>query len=328
MHPADEGAKVPLVSVIIPAYNAAQYISATLDSVLAQTFRDVEIIVVNDGSPDTDELEKVLEPFRSRIIYLRQENQGPSAARNAGIQASRGEYIAPLDADDLWDREHLAVQIDMLRRNPSIDLVYADARIFGDDAGAAKTVMELSPSVGEVTLERLATRQCTVHHCVCVIRRAILLRSGLYDPAYRRAEDIDLWLRIVMNGGRIAYQRRVLGQYRRSGGSLSSDPVPMIESFLSVLAKTATAPKLTASQRRLVERQMVAERAGLEIEKAKRAFIAGDAENAISHFSGANALQKSWKITVILVLLRVAPGFLQSLYLWRHRPTRTLGARS
>ena len=327
MHRAEAEARDPLVSVIVPAYQAAQFIAATLDSVLAQTFQDFEIIVVNDGSPDSEDLEKVLEPYRSRIIYLRQENQGASAARNTGIRASRGNFIAPLDADDLWEPEHLEAQIAMLEADPSIDMVYADARIFGDAPEAGRTVMELSPSRGEVTFERLATRQCTVHHCVCLIRREILLREGLYDPELRRAEDFDMWLRIAMHGGRICYQRRVLGQYRRRGGSLSSDPVPMIEGFLSVLAKTARAPALSAKQREVVERQILAERATLEVEKARRAVIAGDAETAISHLSRANAQHKSWKITVILLLLHVAPGFVQTLYRWRHGSIRNLEAR-
>ena len=102
MHQTEAEARDPLISVIVPAYQAAQFIAATLDSILAQTFRNFELIVVNDGSPDSEDLEKVLEPYRSRIIYLRQENQGLAGARNTGIRASRGEYIAPLDADDLW----------------------------------------------------------------------------------------------------------------------------------------------------------------------------------------------------------------------------------
>src|ERR1035438_7963147 len=111
--PSAEGVGMaPLLSVIIPAYRAAQYIAAALDSVLAQTFKGYEIIVVNDGSPDTEELERALEPYRDRIIYLLQENQGLSGARNNGIRAARGTYIAPLDADDVWAPEHLAAQLD------------------------------------------------------------------------------------------------------------------------------------------------------------------------------------------------------------------------
>ncbi len=92
-----------VVSVIIPAYNAAGLISETLQSVFAQTYRDFETIVVNDGSPDTAALEAVLRPFADRLVYLRQENRGVSAARNAGIRAAQGRYVAFLDSDDLWE---------------------------------------------------------------------------------------------------------------------------------------------------------------------------------------------------------------------------------
>src|SRR5579872_6391964 len=292
MAQAPAEAKNPLVSVVIPAYLVTPYIATTLDSVLAQTFQDFEIIVVNDGSPDSEQLEKVLEPYRSRIIYLRQENQGPSSARNTGIHKSRGEYIALLDADDLWNPEHLAAQLTVLKTDPSADMIYADARIFGDGPESGRTVMELCPSQGEVTFERLVTRQCVVHICVCLIRRNILFRAGLFDPAFRAAEDADLWLRIVMHGGRICYQKRVLGQYRRRGDSLSADPVPMIESYLNVLAKTALAPNLSATQREVIEEQILRERMQLELEKGKRAFRAGDAAGAMTYLSRANVQRR------------------------------------
>src|SRR4051812_21258868 len=99
----------PAVSIIMPAYRAAAYIAAALDSVFAQTFKSYEVIVVNDGSPDTEELERVLEPYRDRIVYIKQENKGVSAARNAAIRVSRAPFIAQLDPDDLWEPEYLAV---------------------------------------------------------------------------------------------------------------------------------------------------------------------------------------------------------------------------
>src|SRR5258708_17999800 len=90
----------PMVSVIRPAYNVAPFIGEALDSVLAQTFTDYEIIVINDGSPDSEKLEHVLEPYWRGIIYLKQENRGAGAARNAGLKAARGKFVAFLDADD------------------------------------------------------------------------------------------------------------------------------------------------------------------------------------------------------------------------------------
>jgi len=319
---------VPLVSVIIPAYRVAQYIAATLDSVLAQTFQDYEIIVVNDGSPDTEELEKVLAPYWDRITYLSQENQGVSGARNTGIRAARGKYIAPLDADDIWAPEYLAAQLALLEADPSIDVVYADARIFGDVREAGRTIMELSPSVGEVTFERLVARQCAVNLSVTLCRREALLRAGLFDPALRRVEDTDLWLRIAKHGGRIVYHRRVLGYYRRHVGSLSSDPIAMLESYLAVLAKAARDPDLTVAQREVLERQGTVERTSLELQKGKNALLAGDAEAATSHLARANAQYKSLKLAAVLMVLRVAPGLLRALYQWRDRHVYKLKTQS
>lgn len=321
-------AAAPLVSVIIPAYRAAPSIAATLDSVLAQTFQDYEVIVVNDGSPDTAELEQALAPYRDRITYLRQENQGPSGARNTGILAARGRYLATLDADDMWMPEHLAAQLAVLEADPSVDVVYADARIIGYAPEAGRTVMELCPSTGEVTFERLVTCECTVHLCVSVCRREALLRAGLFDAAFRRAEDIDLWLRIVLQGGRIACQRRVLGYYHRHAGSLSTDEVGMVEGFLAVLAKMARDPRLTAEQRAVVERQSTVERTSLELHKGKRAFLAGDAEAAVGHLTRANAQYKSVKLAAVLMLLRLAPRCLRALYQWRERHVYGLKTQS
>jgi GT2 family glycosyltransferase len=309
----------PLVSVIVPAYRAAETISATLDSVLAQSFTDYEIIVVNDGSPDSAELEKALEPYLGRIVYLRQENQGPGGARNTGILAARGVYAGLLDADDMWAPEHLAAQVAVLEADPSIDVVYADARIVGDVPEAGRTVMEFCPSAGEVTFERLVARQCAVNICVSLCRRDTLVRTGLFDPAFRGTEDMDMWLRIARQGGRIVYQRRVLGCYRRSAGSLSSNRVSMLEGFLAVLAKAAQDPQLTAAQREALERQRAVELASLELQKGKNAFLAGDAEAAVGHLTRANAPHKSLKLAAVLMLLRVAPGLLRALYRWRDR---------
>jgi glycosyltransferase involved in cell wall biosynthesis len=317
MQQSEADARVPLVSVIVPAYRVAEFIAATLDSILAQTFQDFEIIVVNDGSPDSEDLEKVLQPYRSRITYLYQENRGLAGARNTGILASRGSYIAPLDSDDLWHPEHLAVQLARFEADPDLDMVYADARIFGDVPEAGKTLMELRPSRGEVTFERLVTQECSVNVCACVIRREILFRAGLFDPTLRRTEDIDMWLRIALHGGRIAYQRRVLAEYRRHPGGLSSNTIAMFESFIGVLSKIAQRPDVSARDREIVARQILVEQTRLELEQGKRAFLAGDREAAISYLSRAYLQQKSLRLALILQMLRVAPGFMKMLYQWR-----------
>src|SRR5262249_911638 len=104
-----------------------------LESVFCQTYHNFEVILINDGSPDTEEFERAIAPYRDRIVYIRQENCGPSAARNAGIGRARGEYLAFLDSDDVWYPTCLAAQVELaLRRQPSCDLVYSDVLVYSD----------------------------------------------------------------------------------------------------------------------------------------------------------------------------------------------------
>src|SRR3954464_6405374 len=108
----------PTVSVVVPAYNVAAYIGATLESAFAQTCQDFEIVVVNDGSPDTADLREAIAPYRQRIHYIEQPQGGAARARNTGIAAARGELLAFLDGDDLWAPTFLASQIAILGREP------------------------------------------------------------------------------------------------------------------------------------------------------------------------------------------------------------------
>src|SRR5262245_24467044 len=125
---------VPTVSVVIPVYNASEYIVESVSSVLAQTFSDYELILVNDGSTDTEELETALAPFRSRLRYIKQENRGVSSARNAALSVAKGRFYAQLDADDAWKPDYLHFQLEFLKQNPAIDLVYPNAEVVTDDS--------------------------------------------------------------------------------------------------------------------------------------------------------------------------------------------------
>src|SRR5262245_50425696 len=124
--------KAPTVTIVVPAYNSSRYIAEALDSIKTQTLSDYEVIVVNDGSDDQEELESLLDSHPLPIIYLSQENKGVSAARNAAIKIGRGEFYAQLDADDQWTPEYLEVQLGILNDNPDVALVYPNATIIGD----------------------------------------------------------------------------------------------------------------------------------------------------------------------------------------------------
>jgi glycosyltransferase involved in cell wall biosynthesis len=311
----------------MPAYNVAEYIGAALDSVFNQTFTDYEVVVVNDGSPDTAELERVLAPFLGRIVYLKQENRGLSGARNTAIGAARGRYIALLDSDDLWDRDYLSVQVGMMEGDPTIDVLYANALIFGDSPKAGKTFMEVCPSEGEVTLERLIKEEC--HVMVSVLaRREAVVRAGLFDESLRSSEDFDLWLRIVEQGSRIAYHRKPLVHYRRRENSLSADETGLFSSIIKVFDKVEGAMSLSAGERAALQQRRAFYRANLQLSEGKKAFFEGDPKAAVNSLTEANRFLRSPKIKLALLLLRAAPGLLLSAYKLRARLILALSSKS
>ncbi|MBA2647444.1 MAG: glycosyltransferase family 2 protein [Pyrinomonadaceae bacterium] len=310
----------PAVSIVIPAYNAARYIGEALDSVLAQTFADYEIIVVNDGSPDTVELECALEPYRGQVRYLVQENGGPGSARNTAFKAARGRYLALLDADDVWEPEYLAVQVSMLERDPTLDVVYSDGIIFGDGPDVGRKLMEAFPSHGAVTFESVVRAECTVLICA-VARREAIINVGMFDETLRAAEDFDLWLRVIQGGGRIAYHRQPLARYRRVQGSRSSDPIKPYEQVLRVFEKASQTPTLTASERETLRGENDRFRALLRLAEGQQALARRDVRAAIDGLSEANTYFRKSKLRLALVLLRLAPQLFLRVYGMRGRRT-------
>lgn len=307
----------PAVSVIIPAFDVSLYISEALGSVLAQTYTDYEIIVINDGSSDSVELERALEPFREHIVYLKQENRGAAAARNAGLYVARGEFVAFLDADDLWHPDFLASQMSFMEKHGGSDLVYADARLFGESKLAGKTYMETTPSRGDVTFESLITARCNVITSGVVTRRQMVLDAGLFDEGLLRAHDFDLWLRMVRNGARAAYQRRVLLQYRIRTDSLSGDAIQRVERELEAYDKIERHLDLTQGERDLIAGMVQRLNADLRIELGKAALTRREFDVAASQFRDSNRLTRNWKLPFVLFALRISPEMLLRFYLFR-----------
>lgn len=185
---------LPLVSAIIPTYNRAVYITQAIDSALAQRYDNLEIIVVDDGS--TDLTSNALAPYASRILLLRQKNQGVSVARNTAIAASHGEYIALLDSDDLWLPGKLARQVDYLVANPDVGMVACHA-IAIDDDGLPLNVAPLFPFQGQgwVSLETNVLRS-PLPVDTLVIRRECLPEPTPFTPGVAYGEDWEMCLRV------------------------------------------------------------------------------------------------------------------------------------
>jgi cellulose synthase/poly-beta-1,6-N-acetylglucosamine synthase-like glycosyltransferase len=212
---------LPRVSVIIPTYNNAHFIAATLESVFAQQYHDFEVIVVDDGS--TDDTRQVLSPFLDRITYLHQPNSERSAARNNGLSHAGGEYIAFLDSDDLWAPEKLAKQVTVLDANPQISLVFTRARYIDEvgqpvsfsgqtcDGGPGQQVVIMDYSIPLLNGNVVAGGGSAA-----MVRRWMLEKVGKFDLNLVQSEDWDMWLRLAPLGP-FAYIPEPLTSYRVYG---------------------------------------------------------------------------------------------------------------
>ena len=283
----------PMVSVIIPAYNTASFIGSTMASVVAQTYTDYEIIVVNDASPDTAEMERALAPYRDRITYLvLEQNRGLAGARNAGIRVARGRYVALLDSDDEWEPTYLAEQVAIMESQPSLAVLYPNARIVGDHPHAGRTYMDVCPSDGEPTFRSVLTQKCNVFVGV-LARREALLRVGLFDESLRSVEDFDLWLRVLASGARMGYHRRVLVRYRKRRDSLSANPIWMAQRVVQVLEQLAARLDVAPEDRAAVAKRLAYFRARLDLAEGKHAFFRLETDSALKHLERANEFFKS-----------------------------------
>lgn len=296
----------PKVTVVIPAYNIAPFVSQTLDSVFAQTFKNYEIILVNDGSPDTEEFEDALAPYLDKIIYVKQPNSGASLARNAAICLSRGEFIAFLDGDDLWFPGYLESQIAYLEKN-RLDMVYCDAYLFGEPLYEGKKFSHESPSHGKVTPESLINTACNVITSGTVLKKTLLEKSNLFDKALKFMQDFDLWFRLAKLGAEIGYQREVLLKYRVRTDSLSGTNVERAARNIRAMSVIESKYELTKSEKAALDRQMAASVAEHELEQGKTALVQNDFAKAREHFITANKFYRKMKLAMIVWLLRLSP---------------------
>lgn len=296
----------PKVSVVIPAYNIAAYITETLDSILAQTYRDYEIILVNDGSTDTAELESALAPYFDEIVYATQKNAGASQARNSAINLARGELLAFLDGDDVWLPDFLQSQIEFLEKN-NLEMIYCDALIFGDTIFDNQTFMQTAPSCGAVSTLSLINAECNVITSGTILKRDLLENFGFFDVAIRRGQDFDLWFRLAKNRVRIGYQPAVLLKYRVRPNNLTGTNVNRAERAVAVMKSVGEKYDLSESEMAAWEKQMFICTADLELEKGKSCLAREDFAGAKAHLAAANKFHRKPKLFLLNWLLRFSP---------------------
>jgi glycosyltransferase involved in cell wall biosynthesis len=245
------------VSVVVATYNGQRWISDTLQSVLVQTWPDVQIIVCDDGS--TDGTRELLDRFDERIEVLLQDNAGVSAARNHGAQLATGRWLAFLDHDDLWEPDMLERQVTALAARPDAELVYADSHIIDDHSvvhGQRSSWLDFRE--GDVQAELLLGNFITIE--TVVMRTACFRKLGGFDESLRYLEDYELFLRISARGP-VVFQPEPVARYRIHGSNLSRQHEALLGEWVEVLERLGSGNG----------RRPVAEQALIEGERARRA---------------------------------------------------------
>ena len=310
------------VSVIMPAYNVSAFIEGAIDSVLSQSFEDFELIIVDDGS--TDDTARICKRYDDpRIRLLSQKNRGLAGARNTGIRAARGEYLAFLDADDMWRQNKLEMHVDHLDRNPFVGVSYSASQ-FMDESGALLTLFQ-TPKLTGVEAKDVLCRNPVGNGSAPVIRMAALWeietlddRHGqpeatYFDPDFKQSEDIECWVRIASTTRwRFAGIADALTLYRLNSGGLSASVNRQLASWEKFFAKASGyAPQLMNDWGGLA-------RAYQYRYLARRALWSRESATAGRLMRGA--LRADWRIvlfepartlaTMLAIALQVAlPGF-------------------
>ncbi|MBC7964102.1 MAG: glycosyltransferase [Steroidobacteraceae bacterium] len=213
------------VSVIIPVHNGEKYIVEAIESVLAQTYADVECLVVDDGS--TDRTSRLVSGYGERVRYLYQDNAERSVARNNGLKNMTGEYVSFLDADDYLAPEKIADQVAFLTAHPELNAVYSKVRYFRDNGERCFYSVRRATSSGDILAELIYSNFITIHSPL--IRTNALQSLKGFNPSLKRYEDWDFFLRLAASGSRFGFIDEVHAFVRMHSGNTVQDRVRMFE---------------------------------------------------------------------------------------------------
>ena len=298
------------ISVVIPAYNAARWLDETLESVLAQTRAPDEVIVVNDGS--TDDTADRARSHGPRVTVLEQANGGPPAAYNRGFDAATSSYVAMCPADDLWNPRKLEWQEQVLEREPSVDVLFGRATLFGITDGVhphpdADGVLDRASFMRAMYSADLVPAPATV------VRRDLHQRLGRFDESLP-SEDYEFWMRSLRAGAIFYYDPREVVRLRIHGGNVSLRAIEIREMNLAIRSEYAldvADPEL--SDRLLAQdlREIARARFGAGLDRAARDAYVGSLRRrpSLEALAGAAALS-----------IAGVPGLLRAAARRRHRP--------
>ncbi len=326
---SQDSGPAPKVSVIIPVYNRAAFVVEALESIFRQTFRDFEVILVNDGSADTPQLETALIPYLSRLHYIKQENRGASAARNTAIRKAQGELLAFLDSDDSWLPGYLDAQVKFLDQNPQVVASVADAVRFGELAGQSSVRKMLkADAANTLTFEQMLRREGDQLPSAMVARRLRSIQAGLYDESLFAAGDIEFVYRLLFPDGLMGYLHQALVKYRRHAASISGnfDDLTIIRNEAKILRLVGKKLPLTALHRAMLNKEVAALDAEGAMIEAHQHLSNQEFRQASACFRQANAYYQNPKIKLTLAALKVFPRLSARALTW-HWSRRRIRAR-
>lgn len=307
---------MPAVSVVMPAYNVEPYIGEAIQSVVAQTFTDFELLIVDDGSTDeTFAVAKRYADLDPRIRIIRQENKGLSAARNTALRNAEGSILALLDSDDLWTPAFLGSQMAILDAHPEIDIVTGNAWTLGgrDNGVPARPSPDhrKAPDLEAILSDELAV------FIMSVFRRRVYEIIGGFDETLRTNEDFDFWLRAAVAGFRFARNDQPLGYYRRRDDSLSANPIRMLKGALRVYYKQRPALLYCSNELLIMDAQIRRFEGELMAAEARDALDKRDFLSARQHLTALGDRRGGAMMGLIKLMARWTPGLLWKAYQMR-----------
>jgi glycosyltransferase involved in cell wall biosynthesis len=313
----------PTVTIITPAYNASEFLSQTVASALAQTCRDFELLIVDDGSTDgTRGIAMAWQRTDPRIRVLTRPHGGPSAARNTAIAHARGSYFALLDSDDLWHPTFLDSQMSILKGRSTIDVVTGNAYNLGG-VRDGQPVNPAGKSCRELSLQEILERENSVF-IMSVFRRAVVERITGFDERLPLNEDYDFWIRAAHAGFVFVHNPLPLGHYRRRPDSISANEIQMVTGIIRVFRN---ARELCANRPRelaVIRKQLARFEEERLLASAKANLVGRNFAAAANDFNSLLDVRRDFVTAAIARMSRHLPAIL----LWAYRIKRALKGRT
>ena len=301
-----EPGKPPTFSVVIRTYQLADTVAAAVESALEQTLPPLEVIVCDDGS--TDGTDEALRAYYDRIVYLPGENAGPAAAFNRGVAAARGDFVAILDGDDLFEPDRVEALSELAATRPDLDILTTDAA--WESGGQVVALFNGDANPFEVDDQRaVIAERCFI--AAPAVRRAALLELGGHDVRFSAATDWDCWLRMILGGSKAGSVGEPLYRYRLREASNSDDRVSSFRARVEIFEAALSELELFSEDRARLERSLEKHRAALGLAEAYEAARRGSPDARALALAVAREPAHGRKMRARAAALAAAPSALR-----------------